>query len=79
MWTPTTRREHSRSHLRYESDVTDGEWAQLEPHLPAPAHTGRPRAWPLREIVNAIFYVLRAGCPWRLLPRDFPPWRTVYR
>lgn len=79
MWTPTTRREHSRSRLRYESDVTDAEWALLARHLPPPARTGRPRSWPLREIVNAIFYILRAGCPWRLLPRDFPPWRTVYR
>ena len=79
MWTPTTRREHSRSRLRYESDVTDAEWALLAPHLPPPARTGRPRRWTLREIVNAILYILRAGCPWRLLPRDFPPWRTVYR
>src|SRR5829696_3590855 len=79
MWTPATRRRHSREHLRYASDVSDEEWALLEPHLPAPCLTGRPRAWPMREIVNAIFYVLRAGCAWRLLPDSFPPWSTVYR
>ena len=79
MWTPTTRRHHSRTGLRYASDLTDAEWALLEPLLPPPRDHGRPRAWPLREVVNAIFYVMRSGCPWRLLPSDFPPWRTVYR
>ena len=79
MWTPTTRRQHSRAGLRYGSDLTDAEWAILEPLLPAPATTGRKRAWPMREIVNAIFYVLRGGVPWRLIPSHFPPWRTVYR
>src|SRR3954471_5480424 len=78
MWTPATRRRHSREHLRYASDVSDEEWALLEPHLPAPCLTGRPRAWPMREIVNAIFYVLRSGCAWRLLPDSFPPRQTVY-
>ncbi len=78
MWTPTTRRRHSRAHLRYASDLTDAEWALLEPHLPPPRTTGRPRAWPMREIINAIFYVLRSGCPWRMLPDSFPPPQTVY-
>jgi putative transposase len=50
----------------------------LEPHLPAPKPNGRPRVYPLREILNAIFYVERSGCAWRLLPHDFPPWKTVY-
>jgi putative transposase len=51
----------------------------LEPHLPATKATGRPRVYPLREILNAIFYVVRSGCSWRfLLPNDFPPWRSVY-
>lgn len=79
MWTPTTRRHHSRTGLRYASDLTDPEWALLEPLLPPPCAQGRPRSWPMREVVNAIFYVMRSGCPWRLLPCDFPPWRTVYR
>ena len=79
MWTPTTRRQHSRDGLRYETDLTDAEWALIEPSMPAPNRRGRPRAWPLREIINAIFYVLRAGIAWRLLPREFPPRTTVYR
>ena len=79
MWTPATRRQHSRAGLRYASDLTDAEWAVLAPLLPPAPRRGRRRAWPEREIVNAIFYVLRAGCAWRLLPDSFPPWRTVYR
>jgi transposase len=79
MWTPTTRRQHRRDHLRYETDLSDAEWALIEPLMPAPKRRGRPRAWPLREIVNAIFYVLRGGIAWRLLPREFPPRTTVYR
>ncbi len=51
----------------------------IEPHLPPPAPLGRPRDWTWREIINAIFYVLRGGIAWRLLPSDFPPWQTVYR
>ncbi len=78
MWTPTTRRQHSRDHLRYGSDLTDAEWEIIAPFMPPPARTGRPREWPMREIMNAIFYVLRAGCAWRLLPKDFPPMTTVY-
>lgn len=79
MWTPTTRAQHSRAGLRYGSDVTDREWAILEPLLPQWAGVGRRPVWPMREIVNAIFYVLRGGIAWRLLPDSFPPWRTVYR
>jgi transposase len=77
MWTSAARRRHSRAGLRYESDLTDAEWRLLEPLLPPPAWRGRRRAWPMREVVNAIFYVLRAGCTWRLLPDSFPPWPTV--
>src|SRR5215203_2913531 len=54
----------------YPTDLTDAEWGCLEPHLPAPKATGRPRVYPLREILNAIFYVVRSGCSWRLLPHD---------
>ncbi len=79
MWTLTTRAQHSRAGLRYGSDLTDTEWAILEPLLPPPCGSGRPRRWPLREVVNAIFYVLRCSCPWRSLPKDLPPWRTAYR
>ena len=79
MWTPATRRQHSRIVTRYQTDLTDAEWRVIAPHLPKPSATGRPREWPMREIVNGIFYVTRAGCPWRLLPNDLPPWGTIYR
>ncbi len=62
----------------YATDLSDTEWACLEPHLPAPKANERPRVYPLRQILNAIFYVVRSGCSWRLLPHDFPPWRSVY-
>ncbi|WP_425420116.1 IS5 family transposase [Oricola indica] len=64
--------------MRYGSDLSDAEWEILAPFMPAPARTGRPRQWPMREIMNAIFYVLRGGIAWRLLPKDFPPMTTVY-
>ena len=62
----------------YPCDLTDVEWAHLSPLLPEPARRGRPRRWALRLLVNAIFYVLRTGCAWRYLPREYPPWQTVY-
>jgi putative transposase len=62
----------------YQSDLSDAEWSCLEPHLPAPEATGRPRLHSTRKILDAILYVLRSGCAWRLLPNDFPPWKTVY-
>jgi putative transposase len=62
----------------YPSDVTDAQWALIEPHLPV-YPGGRPRKTDLRDVVNAIFYVLRSGCQWRLLPKDFPPKSTVWR
>jgi putative transposase len=62
----------------YQSDISDAEWVYLAPHLPVPKATGRPKTHSAREILNAIFYVVRGGCAWRLLPHDFPPWKTVY-
>jgi transposase len=62
----------------YPTDLTDGEWALLAPHLPPASPRGRPRVHSYRVILNAIFYLVRGGCAWRLLPRDLPPWRTVY-
>src|SRR6266849_1544712 len=62
----------------YASDVTDKEWAILEPLIPAAKPGGRAQEIERREIVNGIFYVLRSGCPWRLLPHDLPNWSTVY-
>ena len=79
MWTAETRARHNRDHLRYGSDLSDEEWQILASLLPLPAKTGRRWVWPMREMLNAIFYVLRSGCPWRLLPEHFPPHQTTYR
>ena len=62
----------------YPTDLSDAEWNYIEPHLPLPKGHGRPRIHDLREILNAIFYVLKSACQWRLLPHDFPRWPTVY-
>ena len=62
----------------YPSDLSDEEWAQLEPWLPPAPRVGRPRQVPLREVVNGLCYILRSGESWRMMPHDLPPWRTVY-
>jgi putative transposase len=62
----------------YLSDLSDAEWELLQPLLPPPAARGRPRQHSLRTILNAVFYIVRAGGAWRLLPHEFPPWKTVY-
>jgi transposase len=62
----------------YPSDVTDAQWALIEPHLPV-YPGGRPRTTDLRDVIDAIFYLLRTGCQWRYLPKDFPPKSTVWR
>jgi putative transposase len=64
--------------LLYASDLTDAEWALLEPLLPPESPVGRPRLHSLRIILNAIFYELRTGGAWRFLPQEWPPWKTVY-
>jgi putative transposase len=66
------------SRRSYPSDLTDAEWALLEPLIPPPKPGGRPPQHSRRELVDAMCYVLRSGCAWRLLPHDFPPWQTVY-
>ena len=63
---------------RYPSDLTDLQWDNIEDLFPQPkGKAGRPRTYPVREIVNAVFYLARSGCTWRMLPHDFPPWKTV--
>lgn len=62
----------------YRTTVTDAEWQVLQPYVPQPKPGGRPATHSRRVIVNAIFYILRSGCAWHLLPNDFPPWKTVY-
>ena len=71
-----TTRVHART--PYPSDVTDDEWARIEPYVPPAKTGGRPEEHPKREILDGIFYVLRGGCAWRMLPHDFPPWQSVY-
>jgi putative transposase len=63
----------------YPSDLIDAEWFILAPLVPPAKPGGRPREHDMRQILNGIFYVLRSGCSWRMLPHDFPPWQTVYR
>ena len=62
----------------YPSDLTDAQWELVEDLLPEPSGDGRPEKHPRREIVDAILYLVRSGCPWRYLPADLPPWQTVY-
>ncbi len=76
-WTETTRRYYRRDGLRYASDLTDEEWALIEPFMPPPMATGRPRKTKLREVVEAILYMASTGCQWRALPKEFPPYSTV--
>jgi transposase len=78
MWTASARHKYRRSGLRYATDVTDAEFALIEPLLPAARCGGRRRTTRLREVLNALLYLLRTGCPWRMLPSEFPPRSTVY-
>src|SRR5271156_5301254 len=77
MWTEITRRKCEREGQRYASDVTDAEWALIAPHMPAAKPLGRPRETELRAVLDAILYIARTGCQWRMLPKDFPPFTTV--
>lgn len=78
MWMVENRRAYERSGLRYPSDLTDAEWALVEPLIPPAKHGGRKRTVDVREVVNGIFYVLSTGCQWRALPKDLPPRSTVH-
>ncbi len=62
----------------YPSDLTDAQWARMEPLLPPVRPGGRPRAHPTREVIDAMRYVLRGGIAWRAVPHEYPPWQTVY-
>lgn len=66
------------SRNRYPSDLSDGQWKKIEPLVPPAKPGGRPREVEMREIFNGIFYVVRSGCSWRMLPKDLPPWGTVH-
>ena len=77
--TEITRAQYERDSARYASDLTDGEWALIEPFMPVPNRVGRPRRTDLREVVNALLYIASTGCQWRFLPKDFPPFSTVQK
>ena len=78
MWTAEQRQAHARDGLRYPSDLTDAEWALVEPLIPPAKRGGRQRTVVVREVLNGIFYILATGCQWRALPKDLPPKSTVY-
>ena len=79
MWTKEHREAHKQSGNGFPSDLTDAQWARLESLIPPAKTGGRPRQTDMRAAMNAIFYLLRTGCPWRYLPRDpFPPRSTAY-
>ena len=78
MWSPEHRRAAERRGLRYPSDLTDDEWALVEPLIPPAKRGGRKCSVDVREVLNGIFYVLWTGCQWTALPKDLPPKSTVY-
>lgn len=67
-----------KSQQIYPTDLNDTQWSKIRPYLPAKAQTGRPREHSWRTILNGIFYILQGGCAWRMLPKEMPPWKTVY-
>src|SRR5690348_3581214 len=78
MWTIENRARYNRDKLRYPSDVTEEEWALIEPLIPPAKHGGRRRRVVMREVMNGVMYVLSTGCQWRYLPKDLPPKSTVH-
>ena len=67
-----------RTRRPYPSDLADEEWALLELLLAASERRGRPPKWSTRRVADAVFYLLRSGCAWRMLPREYPPWQTTW-
>jgi len=78
MWKPEHRRTAERKGLRYPNDLTDEEWALIAPLIPPSKRGGRRREIDVREVLNAIFYVLSTGCQWKALPKDLPPKSTAH-
>src|SRR5260370_15255380 len=78
MWTSKNRERYDRSRLRYPSDVTDQEWALVEPLIPPAKRGGNRRHVVVREVVNGLMYILSTGCQWRAIPPDPPPRSTLY-
>jgi transposase len=77
MWSEITRPKYQRKRAGYSSDLSDAEWAMIEPRLPQRNRLGRPPKTETRNVVNALFYMVRTGCQGRQLPREFPPYTTV--
>ena len=78
MWTSKNRRRYDRSRLRYPSDLTDEEWALVEPLIAPAKRGGNRRHVVVREVVNGLMYILSTGCQWRAIPKDLPPRSTLY-
>ena len=78
MWTNENRALYDRSELRYPSDLTDEEWALVEPMIPPAKRGGGKRTVVMRDVVNGLMYILSTGCQWRALPKDLPPRSTVH-
>jgi transposase len=78
MWTTESRARYDRATLRYPSDVTEEEWAEITPLIPPARRGGRKRSVDIREVFNGLLYVLSTGCQWRALPKDFPPRSTIF-
>ena len=78
MWTTANRKRYDRSELRYPSDLTDEEWALVEPQIPPAKRGGNSRHVNVREIMNGLMYVLSTGCQWRAIPKDLPPRSTLF-
>src|SRR5512143_2992436 len=77
MWTDTNRAKYNRDHLRYPSDLTDAEWAEIGPLIPPAKKGGNKRTVDVRAVVNGVMYILSTGCQWAALPKDLPPRSTV--
>jgi transposase len=78
MWTAQNRGRYDRSQLRYPSDLTDDEWARVEPLIPPAKGGGNKRHVDVREVMNGIMYILSTGCQWRAIPKDLPARSTLF-
>src|SRR5437870_423592 len=78
MWTAKNRGRYDRSKLRYPSDLTDDEWAHVEPLIPPAKRGGNKRHVEVREVMNGIMYILSTGCQWRAIPKALPPRSTLF-
>src|SRR5271170_1532423 len=78
MWTLENRPKYNRDHLRYPSDLTNDEWAYIEPLIPPAKPGGGKRRTDMRAVMNGVMYLLSTGCQWRYIPKDFPPYSTIH-